>query len=149
MYYAWNSSPSQPVDQPNGKHLLLLRTLVHWHHWYRIRSNNCISQQQPTTSYRQTNKSLPGMNQPTIVKITTKRKYTWQFKYANTMPTFLCINTGFICGYIAGIHMSVNRRSIMSCVTWNMLQSIGILLYPDNFMIILVPPIIHNLAISL
>jgi len=43
---------------------------------YWISSNNSNSQQQPTASYRQTSKSLPGASVPTRVKTSTNRIIT-------------------------------------------------------------------------
>ena len=94
-------------------------------HW--ICSNNSKSQQQPIAGYRQTSKLLPGAIHPTRVKATTNKIDLRQFKYANAMSTVLCLNNGLICSYIAGIHLPVDKRSIMSRVMWNLLQSIGIL----------------------
>ena len=42
---------------------------------YRISNNNSSSQQQPTASYKQTTKSLPGMSPLTRVKTTTSTIY--------------------------------------------------------------------------
>ena len=67
---------------------------------YQISSNNSNSQQQPTASYRQTSKSLPGKSRPTGVKITANRIHPWQFKYVNTMTVVLCMSNELICGYI-------------------------------------------------
>ena len=44
---------------------------------YWISSNNSIHQQQPTTGYRQTSKLLLGTSQPTRVKTSKNRIYTW------------------------------------------------------------------------
>ena len=72
---------------------------------YQIKSSNkSNSQKQPTTSYSHTSKSLSGSNLPTRVKTTTNRIYTCQFKYANTIPTVLCMDNSLICGCITDIH---------------------------------------------
>ena len=47
---------------PNGKPPAS-STLVHGHHWLSDKHSN--SQQQPTGSYKQTSKSLPGASPPT------------------------------------------------------------------------------------
>ena len=82
MYYAYNCCPSLPVDQATASQLLLLpwctaidghtpasrpgngkpsasSTLVHSNRWPCTSNNNSNSQQQPTTDYKQTTKSLP------------------------------------------------------------------------------------------
>ena len=59
---------------------------------YQIYSNNNNSQQQPTTGYRLTIKSLPGMGGPITAKTTTNTICAWQFKYANSTPIALCMS---------------------------------------------------------
>ena len=89
---------------------------------YHTSSDNSNSQQQPTAGYRQTSKLLPGVSQSRRVKSTTNGICTWRFKYANTIPTVLCVNNGIICGYITGIH---DKRTVTSWV--NLLQFFGII----------------------
>ena len=49
--------------------------------------------------------------------------YIWQLKYANTVPTVLCMSKGLIYGYVTGIHFyQYEKVAITSCVTWNLLQ---------------------------
>ena len=115
---AWRRCLSQPVNWPK----LSCRLLSPWCTaitGYHARSVNSNSQQQTTTGYRQTSKSLPDASQPRRVKITTNRIYMWRFKYANTMPTVLCVHeqwfnrlSGLICGYITSIH---DKRIVTSC----------------------------------
>ena len=64
---------------------------------YQKSSHNSNNQQHPTADYRQTSKLLPGISQPKRVKSTTNRIWTWQFKYASTMPIVLCMSNGLIC----------------------------------------------------
>ena len=71
---------------------------------YQTSSNKSNSQQQLTSGYRQTSKSLPGTSWPTRVKTTINRTYAWQFKYASNVPTILSTSNGLLCGYIAGIY---------------------------------------------
>ena len=67
---------------------------------YWIGSNNSNSQQQPTSGYKQTSKSLLDASQPTRVKTTTSRIYAWESEDVNTMPAVLCTNSGFVWGYV-------------------------------------------------
>ena len=65
-------------------------------------------------SYRQTNKLLLSMSQTRRVKTTTNGIYVQQFKYANTIPTVLCMSNGLICGYITSIR---DKEIVTSCIT--------------------------------
>ena len=96
-YYPWGSNSSQPITSLLISHLLLQPWCIPIN-GYWISSNKCYSQQQPIACYRQTNKSSPGISQPTRVKTTTNRTHTWQFKYTNIIPVVLWMSSGLICG---------------------------------------------------
>ena len=86
--------------------------------------------------YRQTRNSLPGVSQSSREKITTNGRYSWQFKYFNTILIVLRMNNGLICVYITDIH---DKRIATSCTTWHFPQTIGVfqllssILSTDNF----------------
>ena len=65
-------------------------------------------------SYRQTSKLLLSVSQPRRVKTTTNGICMQLFKYANTIPTVLCMSNGLIRGYITGIH---DKEIVTSCIT--------------------------------
>ena len=129
-----NSHPSLPATC-----LMLLPpwcTAITGYHINSIISN---SQQQPTASYRQTSKLLPGANWPTRVKTTTNRIYTWQFKYANTMPIYSMHKQWFnLWLYHWHSLLPVEERSI---ITWNLSQSIGILCVISHILYLIIIPI--------
>ena len=66
-------------------------------------SVNSNSQQKPTVGYKQTSKLLQDTSQSRL-KMITNGIYEWQLKYANTIPTVICMSNGLICGYITGIY---------------------------------------------
>ena len=82
---------------------------------YQINSNNSNSQQQPTASYWQTGKLLPGASSPARVKTTTK-----QYMRTNSNMLILCANCSMheqrfnLWLYCWHSLLSVEKRSIMS-----------------------------------
>ena len=92
---------------------------------YRISSNNSNSQQQPITSYRKTSKLLLGVSWPTSMKTTTNRICAWQFKHVNTLShVWQWFNLWLYCWDSL---LPVDKRSVTSCVMWNLPQFIRIL----------------------
>ena len=90
---AWSSCSSWPVDRPESScHLLFPWCMAIT--GYHTSSINCNNHWQPMAGYRQTTKLLPGKSQQWWVKTTTKQIYVWQFEYANTIPTVLCMKNG-------------------------------------------------------
>ena len=64
----------------------------------------------------------------------------WQFKYANTRWTVLCTSNGLILLWFYRWYspLSVHNRSIMSHITWNLLQSIRILQILYNYYLLII-----------
>ena len=100
---AWSNCLSQSIDQHKLSCLFLLPWCIAIT-GYHTSSNNSNIQEQLMASYRQTSKLLLGASQPRRVKTTLDGMYTWQFKYANTIPSVLSTSNDLIHGYITSIY---------------------------------------------
>ena len=72
------------------------------------------------------------------MKTSTNGICTWQFKYANTIPTVLRMSNGLICGYITGIHGNRIVTLYASCEICHNASLLSNILSADYFAIMYV-----------
>ena len=123
---AWSSCSSQPVDWPKFS-CLLLQPWCMPIAGYHTSSDKVIVSNNQWAAIEKTSKSLLGTSQP-IMKNENHHKQNVRMVIHLTV---LCTSSGLMCSYIATIH---NKRIATSCVTWNLLQSIGIIWLFSNIL---------------
>ena len=118
---AWSNHSCWPVDQPKSSLLFLLP-------WYTATAGYRTSRKTSYSQWLATDKEEIRYEAQVSQgeKTTANGRFSWQFKYVNTILIILCMSNGLICAYITSIH---DKRIVTSCTTWHLPQTIRVFQY--------------------